>query len=598
MRARFARQSALFERHRQIEMGIRVGRVQPQRVAVADLRFDVTSEVVKDVAQVEVRLEHIGLEGDCAFVERLRLGNLVARVVNVRQVDDRGNEVRVNFERTPVCPGSIVELAGVPAVEACTGQKILFCIGRRPTWRRNRLHESDERRWLAPPELQHFCGLGFNAKVQAQLPRPGREQIAQHRPELSAVPQRFVGLPNRGQISKGEELCSVGAAFGPDEPPLLHVTQMILAHVRAAIDQLPAGSEDGTRGRHAAFTIIYGTSVRNDSERRGSVPAIVLAGDVGGTKTLVGLFDCTDRRPQPLGVFTYRTTAFNSFTDILRMFARDVGRPLAIDAVSVGVAGPVVGDRARLTNIEWDVSAHEIAEFTNARRVRLINDLEAMAGSAELLTADEILLLQPGVARSDGNAAVIAAGTGLGQAYLHRIAGRLRPFPSEAGHADFAPRTDREIELLRMLRAEYGRVEVEHVLSGPGLVNLHRFTHGGNVCPEVSESAPEGRAAAISESAIAARCPSCADALSMFVSVYGAEAGNLALRGVASSGLYVGGGIAPKILPALRRPTFIEAFRAKGDMSQFLAQVPVKVILNPEAGLLGAAAQAQELLAG
>jgi glucokinase len=216
--------------------------------------------------------------------------------------------------------------------------------------------------------------------------------------------------------------------------------------------------------------------------------------------------------------------------------------------------------------------------------------------SAALLDGEEIAVLQPGVPRADGNAVVIAAGTGLGQAYLHRVDGRLRPVPSEGGHADFAPRTDREIELLRMLRGVYGRAEVEHVLSGPGLLNLHRFTHAGQSCGAVSDLTPDAGPAAISQAAMAAQCPACVEALSIFVSVYGAEAGNLALRGVATSGVYVGGGMAPKILRLLQDGRFLEAFRDKGTMAPLVEEMPVRVILNPEAGLVGAAAFAQELL--
>lgn len=332
-----------------------------------------------------------------------------------------------------------------------------------------------------------------------------------------------------------------------------------------------------------------------DEPRRPS-PTLVLAGDLGGTKTLIGLFECEEPRPRPLAVASYPTNEFSSFTDILRAFVHNASRSFMVSTAAVGVAGPVVGANARLTNIAWQVSANEITEIFGTARVRLINDLEAMAYSVDVLAPDEVVLLQDGLPRTDGNAAVIAAGTGLGQAYLHRVGGRLRPLPSEGGHADFAPRTDREIELLRMLRAEFGRAEVEHVLSGPGLVNLHRFAHGRSPCLEVKEHAPGGRAAAISAAAMDARCPACVEALSIFVSVYGAEAGNLALRAVAASGVYIGGGIAPKILPALRTGRFIEAFRAKGAMSAFLAQTPVKVILNPEAALLGAAVYAQQLL--
>jgi glucokinase len=329
---------------------------------------------------------------------------------------------------------------------------------------------------------------------------------------------------------------------------------------------------------------------------RRSSTALVLAGDLGGTKTLVGLFECNDPRPRPLTVASYPTGEFSSFTDILKAFVRDAGRPLDVSAAAVGVAGPVLGVSARLTNIEWEVSANEIAELSGTDRSRLINDLEALAHSVDVLAPDEVVLLQEGLARTDGNAAVIAAGTGLGEVYLHRVAGRLRPLPSEGGHADFAPRTDREIELLRMLRAEFGRAEVEHVLSGPGLLNLHRFAHGQNRCLAVGAHTPEGRAAEISAAAMADRCPACVEALSIFVSVYGAEAGNLALRGVAASGVYLGGGIAPKILPALQTGRFIDAFRAKGALSEFLVQTPVKVILNAEAGLLGAAVYAQQIL--
>lgn len=317
---------------------------------------------------------------------------------------------------------------------------------------------------------------------------------------------------------------------------------------------------------------------------------MILAGDVGGTKTLFGLFDAGEHRPRPRTIRSYPTNEYASFTEILDAFARDEGRPFDVRAAAAGVAGPVVGNRARLTNISWDISAEEIAHRFGVTRVRLLNDLEAMANGAAVLTGEEVLVLQAGVMREDGNAAVIAAGTGLGEAYLHRVNGRLRPAPSEAGHADFAPRTDRDIELLKMLRAEYGRAEVEHVLSGPGLLNLHRFTHRGRA------SEPDVTPAMVTQAGMAGTCPACVEALEMFVALYGAEAGNLALRGVTTSGLYVGGGIAAKILPALTDGRFMEAFRDKGLMSDLVAKVPVKVILNEEAGLLGAAVHAQEML--
>ena len=319
-----------------------------------------------------------------------------------------------------------------------------------------------------------------------------------------------------------------------------------------------------------------------------------LAGDVGGTKTLLGLFERGNPRPIEVTSRSYTTNDYASFGEILDAFIRDTAITASIEAVTLGVAGPVVAGRAKLTNIVWDIATAELEQRFHTRRAHLLNDLEAMANSVDALTPDEFVLLQEGVARADGNAAVIAAGTGLGQAYLHRVNGRLIPVPSEGGHADFAARTDREIELVRMLREMYGRAEVEHVLSGPGLMNVHRFTHRGGECAIVQDVDEADRPARVTQAGMAGRCQGCTEALRMFVSAYGAEAGNLALRGVATSGLYLGGGIAPKILPALRTGEFLEAFRAKEPMATLLDRIPVKVILNPTAGLLGAAVYAQQ----
>jgi len=320
---------------------------------------------------------------------------------------------------------------------------------------------------------------------------------------------------------------------------------------------------------------------------------MILAGDVGGTKTLLGLFDVADRRPAQRLSCSYVTSDYPSFTAILDAFERDIGHRVTVDAVAAGVAGPVVANVARLTNIAWDISAAEIARRLGTPRVQLLNDLEAMANGVDVLTPDEFVLLQEGIARSDANSAVIAAGTGLGAAFLHRVNGRLVPMPSESGHADFAARTDRELELVRMLRELYGRAEVEHVLSGPGLLNLHRFTHRGGECEMLAGVDPRDAPARVSMAGLSGRCQGCAEAMRMFVVAYGAEAGNMALRGLAMSGLYIGGGIAPKILPALTGGAFMEAFLAKEPMRELLTRVPVKVIVNPETGLLGAAVHAQ-----
>ena len=322
---------------------------------------------------------------------------------------------------------------------------------------------------------------------------------------------------------------------------------------------------------------------------------MLLAGDVGGTKTLLGLFDPQHPRPVARAVHSYPTASFAHFTDILNAFARDVNERLTPDAAVLGVAGPVVNNRAMMTNVGMEIDADDVRRHVGARRARLLNDLEAMASSIDVLSSDELAMLQDGVPLENGTRAVIAAGTGLGQAYLHRANGGWQAVPTEAGHADFAARSDRELELVRMLRDLYGRAEVEQVLSGPGLLNLHRFTHRGGECPVVENLSLPQAPALVSQAALGGRCQGCAEALRMFVSAYGAESGNLALRTMATAGLYVGGGIARKILPALTAGSFMDAFRTKPPMTALLANIPVQVILNEQAALLGAAVVAQRL---
>ena len=322
---------------------------------------------------------------------------------------------------------------------------------------------------------------------------------------------------------------------------------------------------------------------------------MLLAGDVGGTKTLLGLFERGRPRPVPHVVHSYATASFARFSDLLDTFARDVEGPFTVESVALGVAGPVVGDRAMLTNVGLHVAADEVGVRFGARRAVLLNDLEAMASAIDVLAPDELASLQEGTPLENGNVAVIAAGTGLGEAYLHRVGEAWRPVATESGHADFAARTDRELELVRMLRERYGRAEVEHVLSGPGLLNLHRFTHRGGECPIVENLDAPDAPALISQAALGGRCQGCADALKMFVSAYGAEAGNLALRTMATAGVYIGGGIARKILPALTSGSFMDAFLAKAPLTDLLARIPVHVILNEGTGLLGAAVSAQRL---
>jgi glucokinase len=327
---------------------------------------------------------------------------------------------------------------------------------------------------------------------------------------------------------------------------------------------------------------------------------MLLAADVGGTKTLAGLFRRGGDRPALQVVREYGTLDFDSLDDIVGTFLDETGAS-TIDAVCIGVAGPVTGLVARLTNVPWLADASPIGERLADCPIQLLNDLEAMAYSVPVLDADELAVLQEGVPLPSGNAALIAAGTGLGEAMLHNVSGRFLPYASEGGHADFAARTPREIALLEELLRVYGRVDLERILSGPGIVNLFRFTHASqdlrSACGEIDRDLDVADLpAAITTVALAGRCERCMEALEMFVEAYGAAAGNLALRAMATAGVYVGGGIAPKILPALERGAFMAAFLDKDPMTDLLRTLPVTVILNPAAGLIGAAVRASQLL--
>ena len=319
---------------------------------------------------------------------------------------------------------------------------------------------------------------------------------------------------------------------------------------------------------------------------------MLLAGDIGGTKTLLGLYRRASERPQAIATREFTTLAHSSLSAMVRAFLEEQRAADRVEAAAFGVAGVVRGDVAKLTNVPWVVDAGFIVRDFRVRSVTLLNDLQAMAYGVPALQPDEMAVLQAGEPHADGNAALIAAGTGLGEAMLHNVGGRFIPAASEGGHADFAPRTPREIELLHELTRIYGRADYEQVASGLGLINLFRFTHRGP-CPAVGEPPDVSMIPpALTAAALAKRCDACVEALDIFVSVYGAEAGNLALRSVATAGVFVGGGIAPKVLAALESGLFMDAFRSKPPMADLLATIPVYVILNPHAGLLGAAVYA------
>ena len=337
---------------------------------------------------------------------------------------------------------------------------------------------------------------------------------------------------------------------------------------------------------------------------------MLLAGDVGGTKTLLGLFSTAPERPTAIEVGEFVTLAYDGLEPMVREFLQaqsvDARR---IEAACFGVAGAVTRQVARLTNVPWLVDATSVEASFRFRRVRVINDLEALAHGVSVLEPSELKALQVGVAVPEGNAAVIAAGTGLGEAMLHNVDGRFVPAASEGGHADFAARTPRELEMVRGMTKVFGRVSVEHVVSGLGLVNIYQFTHdafgaGPMLTPASIAPArlchgvgvvkdPSDLPARITKAAMEGRCDACSEAVDLFIAAYGAEAGNIGLRSVATAGVYVGGGIAPKILPALESGMFMDAFRAKEPMADLVATMPVSVILNPDAALLGAAVHAQ-----
>jgi glucokinase len=327
---------------------------------------------------------------------------------------------------------------------------------------------------------------------------------------------------------------------------------------------------------------------------------IVLAGDVGGTKTALALFETGGRGALRLiRDATLPSREFGTLELAIEQFLAAGARP-PIDAVCVGVAGPVVDGRSVTTNLPWVIDERRLAAEIPARRAKLLNDLEVAAHGVLELPDGDLRTLQPGVAR-DGNLVLIAAGTGLGEALIIRDGERRLVIASEGGHASFAPRGDLEEDLLRYLRKEFDHVSWERVLSGPGLVNIYRFLRDTGSAPESASVAVRMRSedpgAVITEMALGKSDALCDKAVDMFVALYGAEAGNLALKALAVGGVLVGGGIAPRLITRLAAGAFVAAFRDKGRLAPLLEAVPIRVSLNPRAPLLGAATVAAELAA-
>lgn len=314
-----------------------------------------------------------------------------------------------------------------------------------------------------------------------------------------------------------------------------------------------------------------------------------LCGDIGGTNTRLAILEPGSPKARVLISETLPSRDFPTFEDAVALFL-ERHRPGALRA-GFGIAGPVSGRECRATNLPWVVEAATLERLFGFERVELLNDLEALAHGIAALGEEDFEVLHAGEELA-ANRALIAAGTGLGQAGLFFDGAAHRPFASEGGHADLAPRNEAEIEVLRFLLRRHARVSAERVVSGPGLVALYDFAReksGAAPAPAIAAAEPTAKAAAISQAGLAGDNPEAAAALELFVTFYGAEAGNLALKTMARGGVYLGGGIAPKILPRLRGPAFREAFCAKGRMRPLLEAMPLKVILSGDAALLGVA---------
>ena len=321
---------------------------------------------------------------------------------------------------------------------------------------------------------------------------------------------------------------------------------------------------------------------------------MILAGDIGGTKTVIARYDESGGGLRQFHTATYPSRDFKSLETILAAYLKD-SPGVTPRAGCFGVAGTVLDGRCQTTNLPWDLDERALARAIGAPRAKLLNDLEATGYGILQLPANELSVLNPGSRPGRrGNAAVIAAGTGLGEAILYWDGRRHQPIASEGGHVDFAPRTDQEIDLLRYLRTQIGgRVSVERVLSGPGFHEIYCFLRDSGHAAESPQLAAlfrtEDPNPTITRLGLSGEDPLCVATLQMFSTLYSAEAGNLALKCLATGGVFVGGGIAPKVLPVLQNGSFMRGFADKGRFTGLMNSIEVSVALNPRAALIGAA---------
>jgi glucokinase len=323
--------------------------------------------------------------------------------------------------------------------------------------------------------------------------------------------------------------------------------------------------------------------------------SMILGGDVGGTKTNLATFERQGRKLRKIHERKFPSHEARSFGEMLRAFVRGLDSGVRFEAACFGVAGPVIDSQVHPTNLPWSIEADAAAEILNTRRVLLINDMEATFAGIDALEPEEVVLLQKGKAEPHATQALIAAGTGLGESFRVWKGDGYLVIPSEGGHSDFAPRTEQEIELLQFLKKEQTWVDGESIISGRGFHRIHRFL-GPSVDHPDFHGDGEDPAAEITHRALAGACSICVATVELWVRLYGAEAGNLALKTLARGGVFVAGGIAAKILPEIRGGGFVEAFSQKADLADLLSTIPITVALNEQAALVGAAASAAALL--
>jgi len=327
---------------------------------------------------------------------------------------------------------------------------------------------------------------------------------------------------------------------------------------------------------------------------------MLLAGDIGGTKTNLGIYSAEKGPREPMAEATFPSSKYPSLETLVSEFLAQV--TLRVDCASFGVAGPVVKGQAKITNLPWVIEEAQLGKSLNLTSVRLLNDLEAIAYGVPLLEPGDLHTLNEGAPIPRGTLAVIAPGTGLGEAFLTWDGLRYRACPSEGGHADFGPNSPLEIDLLRYLHKKMGHVSYERICSGQGLPNVYAYLKETGYADEpvwLAEqlnSVDDPNPAIVSAALDTEKpCELCRATLGVFVSALGAEAGNLALKVMATGGVYLGGGIPPRMVPALEKGRFMESFTRKGRFSELVSRIPVHVILNPKIALIGAAFHGLEL---